>query len=207
VLLGRETKCVLPREDGLGHQAYAGVYNFTHPHGPGTQDRYLSPEHITFHPLFNAETLANDLAILQFTVPFDLNTQYVRAICLPPTADTSYVGNPDCNFAGWGVTSYGGQQADVLKRMSADIITTASCQDRLNRTISANETCIFDEVNGQDTPCDGDFGGVVGCSVGGQFYAAGIASKAYAGCNPLFPQIFANVAANLDWIRTVTGLA
>jgi len=197
--------CVTPRPGGEELVAIAGLYNRTDTI-TGTQIRVLQPSHITFHPEFDPETLLNDLAILRFTPPLDLSTNRVKAICLPPSASTSYIENPNCYITGWGLTSAGGMQSNQMMRISTDVIQPLHCELRLDHLPLPTETCTFDEVSRSDTPCHGDMGGPLGCVFDGQFYLAGIGSYVDPDCNPRVGQIHSNIPVYVDWIRSVTGL-
>jgi secreted trypsin-like serine protease len=196
--------CVTPRPGGEQLLAISGLYNRTEIF-ENTQIRLLSPADITIHPEFDELTLLNDLAILHFPDALDLSGIYTRSICLPPSASTSYVENPNCYITGWGQTTPGGELSESLQRISTDVIDPLHCELRLNRTVLATETCTFDEVTRSDTACHGDMGGPLGCVVNAQFYVAGIGSIVDADCDARVPQIYTNIPQYVDWIRSIVG--
>jgi len=195
--------CVTPR--GLQLVAIAGLYNQSQIDPANI--RRLNLEHITIFPQFNPITLLNDIAIIRFSTPYDLSTPTIKSMCLPPSATTSYVENPNCYITGWGATEPGGQQSEPLKRISTDVLRDEHCYLRMNnRTVLPTEVCAFDEVSRTETPCDGDMGGALGCVWNARFYVAGIGSFVDSNCNATQPQIYTNVPKYVDWIHSVTGI-
>jgi len=195
--------CVTPRSGQL--LVIAGLYNRTDTF-TGTQIRLFNQQDITYHPDFNADTLENDIALIYFPVALDLSTPRVRRICLPPTSSTSYVENPNCYITGWGRTSFIGPLSNELRRISTDVIHPLHCELRIDRFPLPSETCTYDEVSRTGTPCEGDMGGPLACVFNGQFYLAGVGSRAWALCDARWPQIFSNVPYFVNWIRDVTSL-
>jgi len=209
VVIGRNwgltaAHCVTPRPGGEQLLAISGLYNRTEIF-INTQIRILAAADITIHPQFDEATLLNDLAVLHFPDALDLTGVYTKSICLPPSASTSYVENPNCYITGWGETTPGGPLSDSLLRISTDVLQPLHCEGRLNRTILPTETCAFDEVTRTETACHGDMGGPLGCVVNAQFYVAGIGSIVHPNCDARFPQVYTNIPRYVDWIRTVTG--
>lgn len=196
--------CITLQPIGAELLAIAGLYNRSQVFD-NTQIRYLEPSDITVHPGFQNDTLQHDIAIVHFSTPLDFSGPRVRPICLPPTSDTSYVENPNCYLAGWGITTPNTDLSETLLRISTDVIDPLHCQLRFPRPIMPQETCTFDEVTRSQTPCDGDMGGALGCVYDAKFYVAGVMSFT-RGCNPLEAQISANIPFYLDWIRNVTGI-
>lgn len=59
---------------------------------------------VVVHERFNAESLANDYAILILTQPVELS-ETVNVICLPP--QDMQINNSSCIASGWGKNIFG----------------------------------------------------------------------------------------------------
>lgn len=57
------------------------------------------------HTGYNSHTNLNDIALMKLDKPVDINTQYVRAACLPDASDS--FDQMTCTVTGWGATYFG----------------------------------------------------------------------------------------------------
>uniref|UniRef100_A0A182PX95 Peptidase S1 domain-containing protein n=1 Tax=Anopheles epiroticus TaxID=199890 RepID=A0A182PX95_9DIPT len=147
------------------------------------QDRRVA-EVIT-HEAFNKGSLANDVALLILTEPFQL-AENVQPICLPPKG-TSF-DRSKCFASGWGKNVFGkeGKYQVILKKVELPVVPQADCQQSLRTTRLGRRFVLHPSflcaggVAGQDT-CRGDGGGI-GCGLDG------------------IPGVYGNVAFFRDWI-------
>lgn len=80
--------------------------------GVGMHDRhhvYTTQVHhvrnLIVHTGYNSHTNLNDIALMKLDKPVDINTQYVRAACLPNAHDS--FDQMTCTVTGWGATYFG----------------------------------------------------------------------------------------------------
>lgn len=80
--------------------------------GVGIHDRhhvYTTQVHhvrnLIVHTGYNSHTNLNDIALMKLDKPVDINTQYVRAACLPDAHDS--FDQMTCTVTGWGATYFG----------------------------------------------------------------------------------------------------
>ncbi|KAK2150808.1 hypothetical protein LSH36_387g01065 [Paralvinella palmiformis] len=198
----------LKRRISFSYRIIAGEYNRSLEEGT---EQYIDVAGLFMHPDYNysAPYYANNLALIQLATPANLSNNYINVVCLPPSDDISYVENPNCYVTGWGVTSSGGQNVDVLRRAGTDVIRTeVQCLLRIGDGFWVNDDqyCIQDQANKVVSVCDGDQGGPLSCMVDATWYLAGILSHVTSStCDPGKPQICSNTAKYLTWIADVTG--
>ena len=114
----------------------------------------------TSHPQYNTGTSTNyDFAIVRLSQPVELGARAVPA-CLP-TADMggSYLDDKTMTVSGWGATSQGGSQAQVLMSVDVPGVTNAKCQQAYGESsITDAMMCAGRDEGGIDS-CQGDSGG------------------------------------------------
>jgi secreted trypsin-like serine protease len=184
----------------------AGVHARSDPILP-EQIRLVDEADITVHPDFSSTDLANNIAIIQFTEPYDLSTNRIRNVCLPPGSSTLYYENPGCYLTGWGINQADGTSpVDVLQRAGIDVIRPANCELFLGSLPLQGEVCTYDQVSRTVSACTGDMGGPLSCLVNTRFQLAGVASYTADQCNPRRPQVYTSIPTYIDWIKEVTGI-
>jgi secreted trypsin-like serine protease len=114
------------------------------------------------HPDFNSDSVLNDIAILKLTEPVELS-KYIQVACLP-VPQSSFYPDPGMTAlaAGWGVTSFGGEQPRSLRNVRLNIFEGEMCNDIFPETPKNWDTQICGGVleGGIDT-CQGDSGGAI----------------------------------------------
>ena len=61
-------------------------------------------EELLLHPLWNSNTMKNDIALIKLKDPVPKFNKFINAICLPES--TTQFGTDDCcTLAGWGKTA------------------------------------------------------------------------------------------------------
>ncbi|XP_070508482.1 chymotrypsin-2-like [Chironomus tepperi] len=148
---------------------------------------------IVNHPSYNANTLANDISMVQTasTITF---TNLVQ----PITLGSVFVGGGvSATVSGWGQTSHPGSAAANLMFLTAPTLTNADCRSRHS---TANAARVFDNTictflrSGTGT-CMGDSGGPLisgGTVIGAVSW--GIA------CAQGFPDVFARISSHRTWM-------
>lgn len=183
--------------------AMAGVYDRTDPINEEVQLRTIDADQIFTYPGFNPSNFANDIALIKFNEPYNLNIVGIKPICLPPTNATSYIQNPNCFVTGWGVTEVGGSFSNTLLRAGIDVIGDVNCGLLFDRVLLESEVCGYDQVSHSTGPCQGDYGAPLSCLVDANFFLAGVVSIVDDNCDGRIPQVFTDVPVFLDWILGV----
>ena len=156
--------------------------------------------HEKFHA--SATKVQNDIAILKTYLPIEWNRS-VGPACLPfytlvQGEGTIPYGGERVETAGWGTTSFGGQQSTQLLKTTLDVITRSECQ-KLVRNLPFGAFCTY--TPGRDT-CQYDSGGGLYMR-GERMYAVGIVSYGFA-CATSQPSINTRISSHLKWIRNKT---
>jgi secreted trypsin-like serine protease len=154
---------------------------------------------IANHGSYNANTLANDISMVQTTTTVGL-TANINPAAL---ASANTGGGVNAAVSGWGQTSHPGSAAANLQWFTTQTLTLADCRARhsvVNRQfVFDNTICTFTRA-GQGN-CMGDSGGplAVGNTViGGVSW--GIA------CAQGFPDVYFRVSTHRAWISSISGL-
>jgi len=169
----------------------AGEHNFNTNHG---SEQTRSVSRIISHPNYNANTYANDIALMQLSSPFTTDT-WTRAANLPASG-AGVSGN--LVVAGWGTTSSGGSLSSILLKVTVPFVTTAVCQQGYGNQIVAGMICAG--TGGRDS-CQGDSGGPLhqGTTL------VGIVSWGYGCAVAGYPGVYASVPYYRTWISQNTG--
>ncbi|XP_019890717.1 venom serine protease 34 [Musca domestica] len=171
-----------------------------------TFTRYYDITHIIIHEFFRSTSsrVHNDIALLKTRTSIAYN-RFVGPACLPFLPVIGPAGHRKApvpghrvETAGWGTTSFGGEQSSVLLKTSLDVISRESCQ-KLIHYLPAGAFCTY--TPGRDT-CQYDSGGALYLR-GERLYAVGIVSYGFA-CASNQPSVNTRVASHLKWIRTKT---
>ncbi|TMW46898.1 hypothetical protein DOY81_008025 [Sarcophaga bullata] len=159
---------------------------------------------IIIHEKFHASAtkLHSDIAILKTYLPIEWNRS-VGPACLPfytlvHGEGTIPYGGERVETAGWGTTSFAGQQSMLLLKTTLDVITRTECQ-KLVRNLPSGAFCTY--TPGRDT-CQYDSGGALYMR-GERMYAVGIVSYGFA-CATNQPSINTRISSHLKWIRNKT---
>ncbi|XP_041784453.1 chymotrypsin-2-like [Anopheles merus] len=152
-----------------------------------------STARIVNHPNYNANTLANDVSLVQ-TATFITYTAAVQPIAL----GTNFVTGGGAVASGWGQLGANVGIPNHLQFLNTQIITLADCR---NRHTTANAGRVFDSTvctlspSGQGM-CMGDSGGPL--VQGGALH--GIVSWGIP-CGLGMPDVFARVSSFVGWIN------
>ena len=88
-------------------------------------------KNIEIHPLFDLDTLENDISKLHLDNPIDLvQNPHIMPICLPTNADERYNGR-NAKATGWGLTKRH-NAAEVLQEINIRIISMGECNQHLS---------------------------------------------------------------------------
>jgi secreted trypsin-like serine protease len=167
----------------------------------------LDVTQIIMHDGYNANTLENDIALIQVTGSFQLS-QDVFPVCAPdPLNLYEYV---KCQCSGWGTLVSGGTCCPaILQYVSMNITTNAFCQAAYtDDPVTGDMICATDNTGSNDRDaCQGDSGGPLTIKeADGTFRVVGIVSWGI-GCASGYPGVYSRVGYFTDWISTNIGSA
>ncbi|XP_059608386.1 trypsin alpha-3-like [Phlebotomus argentipes] len=147
---------------------------------------------IVNHPQYNANTIANDVSVVQTTNNIGF-TQLIQSI---PLGSAFVGGGVTAVASGWGLTSSPGSLAANLQFVNVQTHTNANCRNN----IGGNGNLIFDHkicaggVVGQGV-CTADSGGPL--AVGNS--AIGVVSWGIP-CARGFPDVYDRISSHRNWI-------
>ncbi|XP_078594360.1 trypsin-like [Branchiostoma floridae x Branchiostoma japonicum] len=157
------------------------------------QTRHVS--RVIPHPNYNANTLNNDIMLIELSSPFNLNS-WVSPVSVP----TSMVADgTTVTITGWGNTlSSGTNYPDKLQKLNVPTIarTTCNAANAYDGEITANMFCAG-YMNGGADSCQGDSGGPVVRS--GMVY--GVVSWGYGCAERNYPGVYTKVNRYASWIN------
>lgn len=166
-----------------------------------TAGTLLTTSAVVNHAGYNANTLANDISLVQ-TAP----TMTMSASVGVATVPSAFFGSGAAVVSGWGQTSHPGSAAANLMAINTNVITLADCRARHtvgNRaSVFDNTICTFTGA-GQGT-CMGDSGGPLMQS--GTRNVIGAVSWGIA-CAQGVPDVYARVSSHRAWIVQNTPLS
>jgi len=152
------------------------------------------------HEDYNSRTIDNDVALLEVSSPFLINSMVMPAC--RPTPNLNYVG-ARAFVSGWGTTSSGGRVASKLRYVGLPVISNAACNLvwQLSGKISDAMMCAGDIPERKYDACQGDSGGplVTMRPEDGRFEIIGVVSWGY-GCASGAPGVYARVPYLINWI-------
>jgi hypothetical protein len=171
-------------------------------------EQVKSVDFVALHPQYGNMHLENDIALLHLSSPVDLTPD-------PPnprvaTIDLATGGDaPGVNaiMSGWGATSEGGPQPDVLMEATLPIHSNADCNAaNPQRSLLDNELCAG-FYDGSISACNGDSGGplVVQRADNGWDLIGVVSRGVHSGaCNSY--TVFSRVTSHRAWITSMIGI-
>ena len=115
----------------------------------------------TSHPDYNTGTSTNyDYAIVRLSQPVDIGPRAVPA-CLPTTSFAgSFMDDKTVTVSGWGTTSSGGSQANVLMSVDVPMVSNAVCKQAYGESSITDAMMCAGRPQGGVDSCQGDSGGM-----------------------------------------------
>uniref|UniRef100_A0A4W4DY39 Peptidase S1 domain-containing protein n=1 Tax=Electrophorus electricus TaxID=8005 RepID=A0A4W4DY39_ELEEL len=157
---------------------------------------------VTINPNYDANTLNNDLALLQLssTVTF---TPYITPICLAASGSTFFNGTLSW-VTGWGNIASGVSlpSPGYLQEVQVPIIGNRQCFCLYGGGITGNMICAGALTGGKDS-CQGDSGGPIILKQGSIWIQAGIVSFGTGCAQANYPGVYTRVSQYQNWINQV----
>ncbi|XP_076061281.1 trypsin-1-like [Oratosquilla oratoria] len=156
----------------------------------------LSVKSIKVHENYNSNTFDNDIAIIELEEPIDFpSNNKIAPVCMPDT--TTDYSNVEAIVSGWGTTSSGGGQPNVLHEVTVTTLTNTDCESKYSASmITDNMICAGDPNGGKDS-CQGDSGGPLVTSKGEVMQLIGVVSWGYGCADARYPGVYAYVPIEL----------
>lgn len=150
--------------------------------------------HIFVHVGYNIQSMRNDIAVIRLSQPFRPTNTFHPV----PMANRTPPTQTLCHVAGWGATVENGTANAYLLRMSVEVLSHATCNQRqsYNGLVREGMICAGTMRGGRDS-CQGDSGGGMICGDS----VAGVVSFGYGCARPNFPGIYADVSAQQQFVR------
>uniref|UniRef100_A0AAJ7T1S9 Chymotrypsin B-like n=1 Tax=Petromyzon marinus TaxID=7757 RepID=A0AAJ7T1S9_PETMA len=148
------------------------------------------------HPLYDANTINNDILLLKLKEPAFFGDT-VSPICLPRATDTFSPGT-HAAVTGWGVTRWNANYgSSTLQQTVLPLISTEDCKKWWGSYIMDPMICAG--ANGHST-CMGDSGGPLTVQKDGMWVLAGLTSWGNSRCDTSVPVVYTRVTTFVDWI-------
>jgi trypsin len=163
-------------------------------------------EKVILHPQYNSRTIDWDFALLKLVTPsrFAPISLQESEVEIPEKEAAA----PLATVIGFGATSEGGQQSDVLLKVEKPLISRRQCTDAYGeQEITEQMLCAGLEEGGKDS-CQGDSGGPLVLENidlrGKRYVLAGVVSWGHGCARPLKYGVYSKVFAAQEWIQQQT---
>lgn len=188
--------CVSSRTNGL---RVAGGHRENH---DLTSDRTRLVQSIKIHEDYETDTNTHDLALL-FLKSDDratINNVQPATISVNPSLPDN-LGS--ATVAGWGATSFGGDEADELLEVEVPIISNTTCRSAGGpyADIIDSQICAGDFEKGGVDSCQGDSGGPLFTERNNRIQVIGVVSWGDGCATARKPGVYTRVASFKKWLR------
>ena len=182
---------------GFADKVHIGRYDYN---DDSEQFEEIEVEFQIRHPNYNPVNLNNDFALLKLQEPSS-------APCIKIDDGSAEIKRgTDLTTIGWGTTTHGGSQSDVLREVELDFLPSAMCNiPYLFFPLGhIRPAMMCARRRGKDS-CQGDSGGPLimkgSDENGADDVQIGIVSWGVGCANKVFPGVYARVSSALDFIR------
>ncbi|XP_025269824.1 venom serine protease 34 [Camponotus floridanus] len=163
--------------------------------------RLYTVSRFDIHPLYNNESLENDIAIITTNSPISFSEK-VGPACLPFQHQSDSFAGSYVDLLGWGTTEFGGMKSKTLQKVTLNVITNRDCRQS-DPNLLYSQLCTSGE---KKDACQFDSGGPVLWQnpTTKREVLVGIISYGN-GCGSNEPGINTRVGTYIDWILHVTS--
>ncbi|KAL6441135.1 hypothetical protein ACFW04_003452 [Cataglyphis niger] len=162
--------------------------------------RLYTVSRFDIYPLYNDETLENDIAIVTTNSMMNFSEE-IGPACLPFQHQSDSFAGSYVDLLGWGTTQFGGMKSKTLQEVMLTVITYRECS-RWDSNLLYSQICTYGE---NKDACQFDSGGPVLWKnpTTRREILVGIISSG-SGCGNNEPGINTRVGTYIDWILRVT---
>ncbi|XP_031749380.1 serine protease 33 [Xenopus tropicalis] len=174
-----------------------GAFNIVQDHDEHSP---IKAKQIIIHPDYSPSTLLADICLIELSESVSY-TIHILPICLPAPS-MAFPSGTRCWTTGWGDVEYGGYQPrpNTLQEVELQLFSDQQCKNAYFSEIQPDMICAGDSSGGKDS-CQGDGGGPLVCSAGGQWYLVGVIIFG-TGCGRKdYPGVYTSVAPHTEWIE------
>ncbi|XP_029159495.1 venom serine protease 34-like [Nylanderia fulva] len=163
--------------------------------------RLYTVSRFDIHPLYNDETLDNDIAIVTTNSIINFSEE-IGPACLPFQHRFDSFAGSYVDLLGWGTTQFGGMKSKTLQKVILTVLTYQECRRR-DPNLLYSQLCTYGE---KKDACQFDSGGPVLWQnpTTRREVLVGIISFG-TGCGNNEPGINTRVGTYIDWILSVTS--
>jgi trypsin len=175
----------------------AGAHNLNLGSEPFRQDRSVAQ--VIIHGSYNGNSLANDIALMRVSQPFN-PTEQVKTIPLPTNMHSA---TGDSQITGWGTIREGGPTSPTLLEVTVPIVSDAECAAAYSgvNPVIPSMICAGLPQGGKDA-CQGDSGGPMLAFDLEETYLAGLTSWGVGCARPNYPGVYTEVSHFRQWIHS-----
>ncbi len=169
-----------------------------------SSEQVIQVVQVIVHADYDANTEANDIALLRLQTPAQLNDSVALiALVTSPTDDALIEPGDPAVVTGWGALSEGGDSPDILQEGAIQIVANTVCNgpSSYNGSILDTMMCAGTMPDGGIDACQGDSGGpLVVPDTNNTWHLAGVVSWGNSCAAPNFPGVYTRVASFIPWI-------
>ncbi|XP_078373258.1 trypsin-like isoform X2 [Oculina patagonica] len=162
-------------------------------------EQVIPIDKIILHPSWNWPTIDYDIALIKLKNPIKFNNN-VRPVCLPTT---DFAPGTNCYITGWGSTTEGGNESQILQQAEVPLVSRDTCQQAYNDTgliITERMRCAGFSQGGVDS-CQGDSGGPLVCPRNNKWYLMGIISWGVGCARPNRFGVYSDMMVLTTWVE------
>jgi secreted trypsin-like serine protease len=159
---------------------------------------------IIVHRNYNAQSMDNDIALMELRDPLPTGLQIKKIELLTPGEEGGLTDTSVFTVTGWGATTEGGSVVRDLRYLDALPFvsrTTCNLPQAYDGRITPNMLCAGVRVGGMDS-CQGDSGGPLSFGTVAAPKLAGIVSWGDGCARPDKVGIYTRVVNYIDWINS-----
>jgi transmembrane serine protease 3 len=200
--------CVYDGTSGL--TVSAGAHDL---YRPTSSQQTVRAIRTIYHPQYDPDTTANDIAIIKLEKPIKFSST-VQPACLPAVGEV-VPDNVQATVAGWGLTREGGADtSNILMQVGVPTIGNHDCDSQYrSQRIKIDQSqmlCAGYKQGGKDA-CQGDSGGPFVVKGNNGYVLQGVVSFGVGCARPGLPGVYARVSNYISWInghiRTLSNVA
>lgn len=161
-------------------------------------------DEIIIHPLYNASTNINNVALIRLTQKL-VFSDYIQPVKLPSNKLFNTFTNSPVIVSGWGSIDDNEDIVPYLQYGYATVLDLNKCISSYDpERINQGNICLDNKQPGGASSCNGDSGGPCVSTVTGELI--GISSFVPVdGCD-VSPSVYSRVTYFRDWIKDQTGI-
>jgi trypsin len=153
---------------------------------------------VIIHPQYNGGTIDYDYALLELATPSEYTPVKLQQVEVEIPSDGE--GAPVSTVIGFGATSEGGPQSDVMLKVDKPLVSFDQCNEAYEGEITEQMICAGFPEGGKDS-CQGDSGGpLILRDAANEPVLTGVVSWGHGCARPEKYGVYSKVSAAVQWI-------